>query len=69
MTPALAFLLMLRLKECDVVAVIPIGAGPSKPYVKGYWPVTRARYARSFQVFADGLMASVSPTPPETSPP
>jgi hypothetical protein len=32
----------------------------SKPYVKGYWPVTRARYARSFQVFADGLVATTA---------
>jgi hypothetical protein len=29
-----------------------------KQYVRGYWAATRARYARSFRAFADGLVAT-----------
>jgi hypothetical protein len=32
----------------------------AKPYVRGYWGVTRARYARSFQAFAEGLLANTA---------
>jgi hypothetical protein len=29
----------------------------SKPYVSGYWPTIAARYAQSFQAFANDLLA------------
>lgn len=29
----------------------------AKPYVRGYWEIVRPRYARSFQEFAQGLVA------------
>jgi hypothetical protein len=33
----------------------------SKPYVRGYWPTIAARYARSFQAFANDLVATMKP--------
>ncbi len=34
----------------------------SKPYVRGYWPTIAGRYARSFQVFANDLVANMKPS-------
>jgi hypothetical protein len=33
----------------------------SKPYVRGYWPTIAGRYARSFQAFANDLLARTQP--------
>ena len=33
----------------------------SKPYVRGYWTTVAGRYARSFQTFANDLVASIGP--------
>jgi len=33
----------------------------SKPYVRGYWPTIAERYARSFQAFANDLVAKTEP--------
>lgn len=33
----------------------------SKPYVRGYWNTVAGRYARSFQTFANDLVASIGP--------
>ena len=33
----------------------------SKPYVRGYWPTIAGRFARSFQAFANDLLAKMEP--------